>query len=119
WLVDASYSWFDFTVREQAIGDQLLPNAPSGKWTAGETYNPARWNGSVKYRAVEGFRWATGVFIGNVPAYSVVDLGATYKLTDRLDLGGDISNLFDNKHYQTFGGDLLSRRALAHVTFSW
>jgi iron complex outermembrane receptor protein len=119
WLVDASYSWFDFTVREQAIGDQLLPNAPSGKWNAGVTYNADRWNGSVKYRAVQGFRWAAGVFVGNVPAYDVVDLGATYKLTDRLGLGLDISNLFDNKHYQTFGGDILSRRALAHVTFSW
>jgi iron complex outermembrane receptor protein len=119
WLVDASYSWFDFTVREQAIGDQLLPNAPKGKWNAGLTYNGDRWNGSLKYRAVEGFRWAAGVFVGNVPAYSVVDLGASFKVTDRVALGLDVSNLFDKKHYQTFGGDLLARRALAHVTVGW
>jgi len=119
WLVDASYSWFDFTVKEQALGDQLLPNAPKGKWNAGLTYNGDRWNGSVKYRAVQGFRWAAGVFVGNVPAYSVVDMGASFKLTDRVALGLDVSNLFDKKHYQTFGGDLLSRRALAHVTVGW
>jgi outer membrane receptor for ferrienterochelin and colicins len=119
WLVDASYSWFDFTVKEQALGDVLLPNAPSGKWNAGLTYNGDRFSGSFKYRAVEGFRWAAGVFVGNVPAYNVVDIGTSWKLTDRLALGVDVSNIFDNKQFQTFGGDILSRRALAHVTFSW
>jgi outer membrane receptor for ferrienterochelin and colicins len=119
WLVDASYSWFDFDVKEKLGGDQLLPNAPENKYTAGISYNGDRLGTSLKYRWVEGFPWAAGIFIGEVPSYDVVDLGATFRLTDHVELGLDVSNLFDDEHYQSFGGDLLSRRALGNVRLSW
>jgi outer membrane receptor protein involved in Fe transport len=119
WLVDASYSWFDFDVKEKLAADQLLPNAPENKYTFGVTYNGDRLGTSLKYRWVEGFPWAAGIFIGEVPSYDVVDLGATYRLTDHVELGLDVSNLFDDEQYQSFGGDLLSRRALANVRLSW
>jgi iron complex outermembrane receptor protein len=119
WLVDASYSWFDFKVKEKLGGDQLLPNAPENKYTVGISYNGDRLGTSLKYRWVEGFPWAAGIFIGDVPSYDVVDLGATYRLTDHVELGLDVSNLLDSEHYQSFGGDLLSRRALGNVRISW
>lgn len=119
WTADLSYSWFDFEVKEQALGDQLLPNAPENKLSGGISYVGDRWNGSVKYRWVDDFRWAAGVFVGNVPSYDLVDVSAGYRFNDWLGLGVDVSNLFDDEHYQSFGGDLLSRRALAHVTFNW
>jgi hypothetical protein len=40
-------------------------------------------------------------------------------LTKRLTLGVDVANLFDNAHYEMFGGDVLRRRALAHLTVGW
>ena len=119
WLVDASYSWFDFDVKEKLAADQLLPNAPENKYTAGITYNGDRLGSSLKYRWVEGFPWAAGIFIGEVPSYDVVDLSATYRLTDHVELGLDVTNLFDDEHYQSFGGDLLARRALGNVRLSW
>jgi len=119
WLADFSYSWFDFDVKEKNERDQLLPNAPKNKATAGLTYNADRWSGSVKYRWVDAFPWAAGVFVGNVPSYSLVDLGLIFKLNASWQLGLDVSNLFDKKHWESFGGDLLSRRALANVSFSW
>jgi iron complex outermembrane receptor protein len=119
WLVDASYSWFDFDVKQQAVGDRLLPNAPENKVNLGLTYTGDKAAGSVKYRWVDGFPWAAGIFVGDIPSYSVVDLSASYRLTPNWELGVDVSNLLDKEHWQSFGGDLLKRRALAHVTFSW
>jgi len=119
WLVDCSYSWFDFKVKQQAVGDQLLPNAPEHKVNAGLTYTGDKFAGSLKVRWVDGFPWAAGIFAGEVPSYEVVDLSASYRLTQGWEVGLDVSNLLDKKHWQSWGGDLLKRRALAHVTFSW
>ena len=57
--------------------------------------------------------------MGDVPSYDVVDLGLGYDINDNWQVGVDVSNLLDDEHYQAFGGDLLSRRALGHVTFTW
>jgi outer membrane receptor protein involved in Fe transport len=119
WLVDASYSWFDFDVKQQAVGDQLLPNSPENKVNLGLTFTGEKTAASVKYRWVDGFPWAAGIFVGEVPSYNVVDLSASYRLTPNWELGVDVSNLLDEKHWQSWGGDLLKRRALGHVTFSW
>jgi outer membrane receptor for ferrienterochelin and colicins len=118
-LADFSYSWFDFEVKEKNERDQLLPNGPENKVSGGLSYRGEPWTGSVKFRWVDGFPWATGIFVGDVPSYTLVDLGVGYQLTQNWEIGLDVSNLLDKEHYQSFGGDLLSRRALAHVSYSW
>jgi outer membrane receptor for ferrienterochelin and colicins len=118
-VADASYSWFDFDVKSQNAGDRLLPNGPENKVSGGLSYRADRWNGSVKARWVDGFPWAAGVFVGDVPSYTVVDLGVSYKLSDNWGIGLDVSNLFDKEHFESFGGDLLSRRALGYASYTW
>jgi outer membrane receptor for ferrienterochelin and colicins len=119
WLFDFSYSWFDFEVKSQFQGDRLLPNAPENKFALGLTYTGSRFGGSLKYRWTDDFPWAAGIFVGDVPSYSVVDLGLSYDINDNWQVGVDVSNLLDEEDFQTFGGDLISRRALGHVSFSW
>ncbi len=121
WLFDFSYSWFDFEITDLAGAreSELLPNAPENKYSAGITYNAANWGFSVKYRWTEGFLWAAGSFNGAVEDYDLVNLNAHYQVNDRVRLGLNVSNLFDDEHYQSFGGDLLGRRALGSVTFNW
>lgn len=119
WVADFNYSWFDFEVKEAQVGDQLLPNAPETKFSAGLAYNGGRFSASAKYRWVDDFAWAAGVFVGFVPSYDLVDLGVSYRITDNLQVGVDVSNLLDEDHYQAFGGDIVDRRALGHVSFSW
>jgi outer membrane receptor for ferrienterochelin and colicins len=119
WLFDFSYSWFDFEVKQQFIGDQLLPNAPENKFATGLTYTGSRFGGAVKYRWTDDFRWAAGIFAGEVQSYDTVDLSLSYDVNDNWQVGVDVSNLLDDEHYQAFGGDLLSRRALGYMTFSW
>jgi outer membrane receptor for ferrienterochelin and colicins len=119
WTADFSYSWFDFEVKEQNERDQLLPNAPENKFSLGVAYNGDRLSSSVKYRWVDDFPWAAGIFVGDVPSYDLVDLSVGYRITDNWEVGVDVSNLLDDEHFQSFGGDLISRRALGHVSYSW
>lgn len=119
WVFDANYSWFDFEVQTALTGDRLLPNAPENKYNVGITYRNPSFDLGVKMRIVEGYDWATGVFFGPIPAYEVMNLAANYNVNDQWRLGMNVSNALDDEHYESFGGDLLSRRALGFVSFSW
>ncbi|HYC62784.1 MAG TPA: TonB-dependent receptor [Thermoanaerobaculia bacterium] len=119
WLLDFNYSKFDFEVKSSLGGDQLLPNAPENKYNLGVAWRGAKLDAKVSYRWVEGFRWAAGVFVGNVPEYDVVNVAGNWRFNDTFGVGVDISNALDNEHYEAFGGDLLSRRALGFVSINW
>lgn len=119
WMMHASYTWFDFTVIEAAPGVDPKPNAPAHRVGFGVTYTGPRLAASFNHRWVDAFPWASGVFVGHVPAYHVSDLNASFTLTDHWQVGANISNVFDQRHYEMFGGDILRRRALSHLTVTW
>jgi hypothetical protein len=48
-----------------------------------------------------------------------VNVAANFRITDFLGVGVDVSNLLDDEHYEAFGGDILSRRAIGFVTITW
>jgi outer membrane receptor protein involved in Fe transport len=60
-----------------------------------------------------------GVYAGRVPSYGVFDLNGSYRVTKHITTSADVANLLGNRHYEAFGGDLLGRRALADLTYSW
>jgi iron complex outermembrane receptor protein len=121
--LQANYSWFDFTIEDvgdlQDLRDILLPNTPEHKASLGLSVTRKRWSVSAAGRWVQGFRWSAGVFAGDVPSYTTVDLGATWRVTDLVGLGVNVANATDRVHRQTFGGDQLSRRALVNMTLTW
>ena len=119
WLIDANYSHFDFDVKSSQIGDQLLPNAPENKFNVGLGWRGDRFDAKATYRWVEEFDWAAGIFVGHIPQYSVINLSANFKVTDFLGIGADVSNATDDEHWESFGGDLMGRRALGFVSLSW
>ncbi len=119
WTVDVSYAYFDFETREEIPENPVVPNAPEHRFHLGLTYQGERLGGSLGYRWVDSLQWASGIFAGPVPSYEVVDLSLTYELNDSWQLGLDVANLLDDVHYEVFGGDLLERRALAHVSVNW
>jgi outer membrane receptor for ferrienterochelin and colicins len=119
WVLDFNYSWFDFDVKDKAVGDQLLPNAPERKYNAGVSWRGDRLDAHATYRSVDEFQWAAGIFVGEVPSYDVVNLGARLKINPNVGIGLDVTNALDDEHWETFGGDILSRRALGFVTLSW
>ena len=119
WILDGNYSHFDFEVKDQRAGDQLLPNAPENKFNLGLAFRSTKFDAHVGYRWVEEYAWAAGVFVGTVPQYDVINVSGNYRLSDMLRFGVDISNLLDDEHWEAFGGDMLSRRALGYVGVSW
>ncbi len=120
WGYNFSYSWFDFDITEPGVsaGD-LEPNAPEGKFSAGVSYRGNKAGASLNIRGVDGFNWAAGAFQGRVPSYEVVNLSGDYQVSEQVTLGLNISNLFDDDHYESFGGDLVGRRGIGYVRFNW
>jgi outer membrane receptor for ferrienterochelin and colicins len=119
WLMDFSYSWFDFEIVDLGnVTQQLTPNTPENKFSLGVTYSGDRWGFAVKYRWVEEFFWEAGsAFAGTVPEYEVVNVNGHYDITDKISLAVNVSNALDDKHWESFGGDIVRRRALGTVTF--
>ncbi len=60
-----------------------------------------------------------GFYIGPVESRIIADLNANYALGKDWQIGANISNVFDNEHYQTFGWSLIGRRALAYVVYEF
>jgi iron complex outermembrane receptor protein len=119
WIIDANYNWFEFEVKEQALGDVLIPNAPGHKYNLGVSYRGDRFSASGHYRWVDDFPWATGIFVGDVPSYGVVNLTADFKVNDMIALGVNASNATGHEHWESFGGDILDSRALGWVSVTW
>jgi outer membrane receptor protein involved in Fe transport len=116
-------SWFDFQIQDQGdlreLQAILLPNTPEYKASFGVVYNREKWSLSVFGRWVDGFLWSAGVFQGDVPSFTTVDLGATWNVTKLVHLGLNVANVTNSVNRQTFGGDLISRRALVNMTLNW
>jgi len=119
WVFDLSYSYFDFDVGQQLPADPVLPNTAENKYSLGLSYIGQRFDAAVKYRYTDDFEWNAGVFRGPVPSYDVVSMTANYRFDDNWLIGVDVSNLLDDENYQSFGGDLVGRRALARIEYSW
>jgi outer membrane receptor protein involved in Fe transport len=117
--VEVSYTLFDYDLTLQAPDVPILPNTPRHQASFGLSYVAPWFDAAVRYRWTDGFEWLSGVYSGPVPAYSLIDVQGAYLITKRLRAGIDASNVFDNDHYEMFGGDLLGRRVLAHLTTSW
>ena len=55
----------------------------------------------------------------DIEAYYTVDLNGNYRIGDHWTVGATVANVTDNEHWEAWGGDLIGRRALAHVAFAW
>ncbi len=115
--VDANYAYFDFNVKSQQLGDVLLPNTPRHKVNLGLSYSSrAGYDASLAAKWVDKYQWAGGIFNGDIPEYTVVNLSAGYQLTKNVHLEASVYNLLNRKHYEIFGGSVLERRALGTLT---
>jgi iron complex outermembrane receptor protein len=121
WKIAFSYSWFDFSIEEESapFANQLLPNTPENKVSGGISYATSRWDAGFDARWVDAFRWSVGPFQGDVESYAVADLRGNFNFTERFGVGVNVANVFDNEHWESFGGDLLRRRALVNAIVRW
>ena len=116
-LLTGNWTWYDFKVKEQKAGDILLPNAPKHKFALGFSWTrPDGIELAINARNVQAFRWAAGLFAGNVRAYTLVNISGGWRINDNYRLGVTVSNAFDNRTYQLFGGSIIGRQAIASIT---
>jgi iron complex outermembrane receptor protein len=114
---DASVTGFDFTVKSQQVGDQLLPNTPSKKATFSVTYAGQQGlDANVTVRLVDGYPWAAGVFQGYVPSSELVNLSAGYRVNNYFRIHATATDLFDQQRFQLYGGSVIGRRVLGGIT---
>jgi outer membrane receptor protein involved in Fe transport len=116
---DASYNLFDHTFADELASAFVSPNTAPHRFAGAATIDVKRTQVMLRYRWVDGFDWASGLFVGPVPSYHVTDLQASYAISPRVRVGVDVANLFNQAHYEIFGGDLLRRRALVSAGYSW
>lgn len=121
WTSSVNYSWFDFEIQDNLPGFSalLLPNTPEHSASVGVDYERNKLAVGVYARWVDAFRWGVGPFQGNVDSYTSVNLTARYDFSPRISIGVDVSNLLNDKHWESFGGDLMGARALANLRYRW
>lgn len=118
--VSANYGWVavDFEDGSFLGGDSIPTNTPTHTGNASLSWNG--WDGvrvRVGVTAVSAFEFASALFAGPVPSRQSVDLTAAYPLGDRTSVALSVTNLFDQRRYQYFGGSLVGRRALLALTW--
>jgi iron complex outermembrane receptor protein len=119
-LVSGSWTWYDFIVKEQQAGDVLLPNAPKHKFSFGATWRSrAGYEIGINGRNIQPFHWSAGVYDGDIPAYTLVNVSAGYQITQNVRLGATVSNALDHKVYEIFGGSVIGRQAIGTFTLTF
>jgi outer membrane receptor protein involved in Fe transport len=117
---DVSFTGFDFTVKSQQAGDQLLPNTPSKKANIEVSYaGESGFDASASLRLVDGYQWAAGVFQGYVPSSEFLNVGAGYRINNNVRIHATATNVLDQKRFQLYGGSVIGRRVLGGLTASF
>jgi outer membrane receptor protein involved in Fe transport len=116
--MDATLTRFAFEVTSATLGgDRLVPNTPKNKGTISIAYAGAsRFDAGVNARFVEAYPWLAGVFDGMIPAAQIVNANAGWRISSSLKAQLSVTDLFDQKRYELYGGSVNGRRILAGVT---
>ncbi|MCY3666412.1 MAG: TonB-dependent receptor [Gemmatimonadetes bacterium] len=114
WSLTGSYSYVDKTLFENVDGiADIALNAPGNKFKLGTsfTFDQQQLTLGAQWRYVGAFRQESGVFVGDVDSYSLLDLNASCLLPfgSNLRLGVDVSNALDNKHRTFIGAPEIGR----------
>ena len=114
WSLTGSYSYVDKTLFENVDGiADIALNAPGNKFKLGTSYtfDQQQLTLGAQWRYVGAFRQESGVFVGDVDAYSLLDLNASCLLPfgSNLRLGVDVSNALDTKHRTFIGAPEIGR----------
>jgi len=127
--INGAYSFqsdecFDFNEDGRCTSaDDIALNAPRHKGSVGFVFDDqaAGWSFDGRFRMSGGFPMNSGVYIGDVESYGVVDLGVGWRLpfqpSARVSLNA--SNVLDNKHREFVGAPELGRLILARVRYDF
>ncbi|MBC7789115.1 MAG: TonB-dependent receptor [Anaerolineae bacterium] len=124
--LSGTYSWvsddfFDSDEGGGAFGVAL--NAPKSKGSIGARFRDdgSGFSAETRGRFQKGFPMNSGVFIGQVESYSLVDVSASYRLpfTPGLQISLNVQNIFDDKHIEFIGAPELGRLAIMQAQYTF
>ncbi len=121
WVVTGNYSYINRDFFKSSMGyHDIALNAPKHKVGALLNYQAEndKFTGSLRLRFVDGFPVNSGIFVGKVDRYTILDLNASYRppFAKRTNLSLTIQNLMNNKHKEFVGVPEIGRLALARLT---
>ncbi|HRH84409.1 MAG TPA: TonB-dependent receptor [Bacteroidia bacterium] len=115
-----NYSWNK--LNKKGTDDPLIPafNTPENKYNIGFNGRDIKGVGfNINYKWVQGFKYeGSPQFTGEIPSYDMVDAQVNYHLKDAgttFKLGA--MNLFNNKHYEIYGGPKVGRMVYFSILF--
>ena len=86
----------------------------------GLSYVAKDWNATLGGRWVDEFFWTNSpTFRGTVESFTTFDLSVNYAIDESWTVGVNAMNLLDDKHWEAWGTDIIRRRVLGHVAYSW
>ena len=116
WSLSGSYSYVsdDFFPNLSGIADVAL-NASRHKIKVASSYRLPQWDLQLgaRLRYADAFPMNSGVYVGDVDSYTVVDANLVYNLPlqYRAALKLDVSNLLNNEHRESIGAPEIGRLA--------
>lgn len=128
--IDGNYSFNE--LRKTVKDDPIIPafNTPKHKYNIGISVNSinlfnSKWlyniGCGIHYRWVDGFLFeGSPQFTGEVQPYGQVDAQVNFKIpkaNTMIKIGA--SNLFDNKHYEAYGGPEVGRLAYIQLHYNF
>ena len=119
WSLDLTYSHLGMTEFLNPITNSVDPiNAPRHKAGMKIQYNPRRYplTASLNGRYVDGFKWSSGIYFGDIKPYTIFDLHLGYKINDIMKANLTVSNLLGHKHTEIIGGPSIGRVAILRLT---
>lgn len=129
WSVSGTASYMNqntFTgadLGDASITDVIALNAPKYKSSLGVLHRNTSLGLSVglQWRWVDGFFMNSGVYVGDVNAYHLMDLTAQYIIpgVEGLSFNLSATNLLDNKVEQFIGASMVGRLVQGRLTYSF
>ncbi|MBU3699425.1 MAG: TonB-dependent receptor [Candidatus Kapabacteria bacterium] len=129
WAVTGSATWMSqnvFTGADLNDADstaEIALNAPKYKSALGIMHRNADLglNIGLQWRWVDGFKMNSGVYVGDVNAYHMLDLTAQYAIpgVDGLSLNLTATNLLDHRVQQFIGAAAIGRLIQGRLTYTF
>ncbi len=107
WTLNLTYSYLGMNEFLNPITNAYDPiNAPKHKAGMQLQYLPRRFplNFTMNARYVNAFRWSSGIYYGQINAYTIFDLHSGYEINDNLKVNLTINNVLNHRHTEIMGG---------------
>lgn len=119
-FLTGNYSHYEYNIEKNPGDPDILPNTTPNKFNLSATYQiPAKFDATLSFQYSDNFDWLAGAYTGVVPAYKLVNFNAGYYILKNLQVGAYVFNLFNEQHYEMFGGTYLPRNFYIKTTFNF